>query len=127
MARFWAGRIAVTEHIPGLLAYEPRTRARGRQKGGHVPTRAWLLGGPLGRIMAVTGDRLVASRTVWERPGLYGPLGGVEQPRRRVRFRVIDPWTYPRCWRTCGPQGLRRESMPTASPRTAIPQPSGRH
>jgi hypothetical protein len=37
MARFWAGRIAVTEHIPGLSAYESHTHARGRRKGPADP------------------------------------------------------------------------------------------
>jgi hypothetical protein len=35
MARFWAGRMAVTEHITDPLAGECRIRARDRRKG-HV-------------------------------------------------------------------------------------------
>jgi hypothetical protein len=44
MARFWAGRIAVTEHIPGLSAHECRLRARGRREGHQRRVR--VLGGP---------------------------------------------------------------------------------
>ena len=41
------------------------------------------------------------------------PLGGVERPRRMVRFaRLIHP-ARPRSWRTCGPRRLRRHpSLP---------------
>jgi hypothetical protein len=79
MARFWAGRIAVTEHIPGLSAYEAPYHARGRRRV--MPSLVWRLGGPLGLIMAMAGDRLVASWTVSERAGLYAPSGsGADHP-----------------------------------------------
>ena len=87
-----AGRIGVTEHITGPSASECCTRARGRQRvmstwrgfcwaarleQGHDRWIAWSL----------YGRSSVGS----ERPGLYGPLGGVERPRRVVRFaRLIQ-------------------------------------
>jgi hypothetical protein len=64
---------AVTEHIPGLSAHESYPRAR-QAEGSCRPGRA--SGGPLGWIMTVTGDRLVASWTVSSVRGLYDPLGG---------------------------------------------------
>jgi hypothetical protein len=94
--------MAVTEHITGSLGFESRTHVRGTRKGHADP--AWLLGGPLGWIMALTGDRLVASRTVSERPRQYAVLGGVERPCRVVRFARLmiglsafsaDLWSAP--------------------------------
>jgi hypothetical protein len=84
LARCWAGRIAVTEHIPGLSALSPvpTFAARGRV----MPTRAWLLGGPLGWIMPLTGDRLVASWTVSERPRQYAPSGEWSGRAEWMRF-----------------------------------------
>ena len=64
--------------------------SRIRARGGQADP-AWLLGGPLGWIMAVTGDRLVAhGRDGHGRDGL-GASGavcpsGVERPRWLVRF-----------------------------------------
>ena len=73
MARCWTGRIAVTEHIPGLSAYESRTHARGRRKGDADPgvTSGWAARLHQGRD---GGDRLVASWMVSERRGCM-PLG----------------------------------------------------
>jgi hypothetical protein len=84
MARCWAGRIAVTEHITGPSTCECRPRARGRQKGHADPgvTSAWaarlikaVAGGTPGHFM----DGLRVS-------GAVCPLGGVVRPRRVVRF-----------------------------------------
>jgi hypothetical protein len=85
-----AGRIAVTEHIAGP---RPGTVVPALAAGGRVmPTQAWLLGGPLGWIVAVTGgspgrfmDGLGAS-------GAVCPLGGVERPRRKERFARLMQW-----------------------------------
>jgi hypothetical protein len=41
MARFWAGRMAVTEHITDPSAGECRIRARGRRKGHADPRDFW--------------------------------------------------------------------------------------
>jgi hypothetical protein len=84
MARTWAGRIAVTEHIPDLSAYE-LPDPRSRQEGHADPGRGFWVG-LLGWLMAV--DKGIAwslhgrSRSV---PGSM-PLGGPERPRRAVRF-----------------------------------------
>ena len=43
MARFWAGRVAVTEHITDPSAGECRIRARGRRKG-HADPGGLLMG-----------------------------------------------------------------------------------
>jgi hypothetical protein len=78
-----AGRIAVTEHIPGLSADESRTRARGRRKGHADPGVA--SGGPLGWVKAGQGiawSLRGRSQSVW---GCMSPRG-VERPRRKVRF-----------------------------------------
>jgi hypothetical protein len=97
MARCWAGRIVVTQHITG-----PRLMrvASAFAVGGRViPTRAWLLVGPLGWTKGVTGDRLVASWTVArgsERPGPFALLGGVKRPRRGGVLRAIDASARPR-------------------------------
>jgi hypothetical protein len=40
------------------------------------------------------------------------PLGGMERPRRKVRFAPLIHAARPRCWRTCGPRRLRRQSQP---------------
>jgi hypothetical protein len=37
------------------------------------------------------------------------PLGGVERPRRKVRFARLIHAARPRSWRTCGPRRLRRQ------------------
>ena len=43
MARCWAGRTAVTEHIPGLSAYESPIHARGRRNGpAYQGVGAWM-------------------------------------------------------------------------------------
>jgi hypothetical protein len=83
-ARFWSGRMAVTEYITGPSAQKCRPRVRGRQKGHADPGVAsgWAVrldhgydrGSP-GRFM----DALGAS-------GAVCPLGGVERPRQGVRF-----------------------------------------
>src|SRR5829696_322719 len=65
--------------------------------GGRVmPARASLLGRPLGWTKAVTGDRLFASWAVSERQGASMPLGGVEPPRRKVRFARLIHAARPR-------------------------------
>jgi hypothetical protein len=40
------------------------------------------------------------------------PLGGVERPRRKVRFARLIHAARPRSWRTYGPRRLRRQSEP---------------
>jgi len=85
-ARFWAGCIAVSQHITGPSAYESRTRARGGRKGHG--DRAVASGGPLGWVKAVRGDRrsLYGRSPVGsESPRLYAPRGsGAARPG--VRF-----------------------------------------
>src|ERR671911_506600 len=89
-ARFWAGCIAVTQHITGHSAHESRTRARGGRKGHGDPAVA--SGGPLGWIKAVTGDRRSLhgrSPVGSERPGLYAPRGsGAARPGGVLRAIV---------------------------------------
>ena len=41
----------------------------------------------------------------------HAPLGGVERPRRVVRFARLIHAARPRSWRTCGPRRLRRQSQ----------------
>jgi hypothetical protein len=56
-----------------------------------MPTRAWLLGVRLGWIMAVEGDRLVASWTGLGASGAGAPSRGVKREAERTRFaRLID-------------------------------------
>jgi hypothetical protein len=110
IARFWTGRIAVTEHIPGLSADESLTHARGRQKGHTDPGVAsgWAArldhggdrGSP-GRFMHGLG----ASGAVCLPQG-----NGAAAPSSALR--AIDPSARPRSWRTFGPRHLRRQSEP---------------
>jgi hypothetical protein len=72
-----------------------------------MPTRAWLLGVRLGRIMAVEGDRLVASWTGLGASGAGAPSRGVEQEAERTRFARLIHAARPRSWRTCGPRRLQ--------------------
>ena len=105
MARFWAVRIAVTEHIPGLSTDESRTHARGRRKG-HADSGV-ASGVRLGWIMAVEGDRLVASWTGLGASGAGAPSRGVEREAERTRFARLIHAARPRSWRTCGPRRLQ--------------------
>jgi hypothetical protein len=101
-----AGRIAVTEHIAGP---RPGTVVPALAAGGRVmPTQAWLLGGPLGWIVAVTGgspgrfmDGLGAS-------GAVCPLGGGGAAAPQGALCAIDAMARPRFWRTFGPRRLRQ-------------------
>jgi hypothetical protein len=76
MARFWAGRMAVTEHITDPSAGECRIRARGRRKG-HVDPGGLLVA----RSVDQDRDRWIAwslhgrSPVGSERPGCTPPLG----------------------------------------------------
>jgi hypothetical protein len=64
-----------------------------------MPTRAW-------RLVAARLDQAADRRIAWslhrrspvgsERPGLYGPLGGVERPGRKVRFARLIHAARPR-------------------------------
>src|SRR6266511_1654680 len=47
------------------------------------------------------------SLTYW-----LAPLGGVERPRRAVRFARLIDRRVRALWRTCGPRRLRRPSQP---------------
>jgi hypothetical protein len=49
-----------------------------------------------------------AARTTADRP----PSGGVERPRRVVRFARLIHRRGRAFWRTCGPRRLRRQSQP---------------
>ena len=75
-----------------------------------MPTRAWLLGVRLGWIMAVEGDRLVASWTGLGASGAGAPSRGVKREAERTRFARLIDQPGPRPWRTCGPRRLRRQS-----------------
>ena len=75
-ARFWAGRMAVTEHITDPSAGECRIRARGRRKG-HADPGGLLMG----RSVDQDRDRWIAwslhgrSPVGSERPGCTPPSG----------------------------------------------------
>ena len=89
MARCWVGRIAVSEHIPGLLAYESRIRARGRRKdhGGPGVASGWAARLDQGRDRGSPArfmDGLGATG------GPYAPLGGVERPRWVLCFARLN-------------------------------------
>jgi len=87
-----AGRMAVTEHIPGLSAMSPvPTLAAGARV---MPTRAWLLVAARldqGRDRWIAWSFYARSPWVWNVWGCMPPSGGVERPRRKERFaRLIQ-------------------------------------
>ena len=89
MARLWAGRIAGTEHIPGLSTDESRTHARGRRKGRCRLGRGFWVCGSVEH--GGGGDRLVASWTGLGASGAGAPSRGVKREAERTRFaRLID-------------------------------------
>jgi hypothetical protein len=98
MARFRAGRIAVTQHITGPSAHECRTRARGRRKV--MPTRHgfWRAARlDQGRDRGSPG-RFMDGRP-WVRSVRGLPRGsGAAAPSGALR--AIDPSARPRSWRT---------------------------
>jgi hypothetical protein len=105
MARFWAGRIAVTEHIPAsrLMSPVPMLAAGGRgdADSGVASGCAVRLvhgggGGSPGRFM----DGLRAS-------GAGAPSRGMKREAERTRFARLIHAARPRSWRTCGPRRLQ--------------------
>ena len=113
MARFWAGRIAVTEHIPGLSAYRwslyLSTLTVG-EEGSYRP-RGVVLGVGAARLDhgGGAGVGLIASCTVSERPAVYACLGRWRGKRRVVRVRAIDTSARP------GPWAELRSAPPSAA------------
>ena len=108
-----AGRMAVTEHIPGLSAMSPEpTLAAGARV---MPTRAWLLAAARldqGRDRGIALSLHARSpwvRSVW---GCMPPSGGSGAAAPGGALRAIDASAQPQSWRTCGPRRLQRQSQP---------------
>jgi hypothetical protein len=89
MARVWAGRIAVTEHIPAsrLMSPVPMLAA-----GGRGDADSGVASGCAARLdHGSGGDRLVASWTGLGASGAEVPSRGVKREAERTRFaRLID-------------------------------------
>ena len=121
-----AGRIAVTQHIPGLSACESRTHACGRRKGHADPGVA--SGWATRWSKAVTGEspgRFMDGHP-WVRSvrGCMAPSGRVVRPGRAVRFVRLIHRRVRALWRMCGPRRLRRhQSRPQRHPEWAAACP----
>ena len=108
-----AGRMAVTEHIPGLSAMSPEpTLAAGARV---MPTRAWLLVAARldqGRDRWIAWSFYARSPWVWNVWGCMPPSGGSGAAAPGGALRAIDASAQPQSWRTCGPRRLQRQSQP---------------
>jgi hypothetical protein len=77
--------------------------------GGHRRTRAHLRTALIeGPISAAAADQTL--RAAFGGRWVWPPSGGVERPRRVVRFARLIHAARPRSWRTFGPRRLRRHS-----------------
>jgi hypothetical protein len=102
---------AACRHEPGVLC------SRAFDPPGNPPVNPPVIppvtggGGspsPLGRIGP--GQAPCGGPVGRKNRGRLAPLGGVERPRRAVRFARLIHSARPRSWRTFGPRRLRRPS-----------------